>query len=364
MNALTRRQAAAALALLGISPVRAQVAPTMVDEFSRAALTGAGSTLAQPLIAAWSRDYTHQRLGGTAMPTPNGGLDDDMGARTLDYEAIGSAAGVQRLRLRAVDFAITEMPLTPDALRQHGWLQVPLVLSGVALAANLPGLGSAPLTLSGPVLAAVYGGEITHWSDARIARLNPGLALPNAPIQVLHRSDGSGTTYVFTAYLGAASASWSERVGSALSVPWPVGTGQRGTSGMARAIARTPHALGYLNAVEAMQARLSVARLVNAAGQAVAPEVANVQAAAESAPWDASQAYAQLVLNAPGTASYPVVATVYALLPAAAGAAAHRRSAALFHWALRAGRSHAIRLGYVPLPPTLASQLAESLNAA
>lgn len=360
---LTRRHAAAALAMLGIAPVRAQVAPAMVDEFSRATLTGAGSTLAQPLVAAWSRDYIRQRLGSVALPTPNGGLDENLGARALDYEAIGSAAGVQRLRLRAVDFAVTEMPLSPQELSRHGWRQLPLVLGGVAVGANLPGLGAVPLTLSGPVLAAVYEGQITRWSDARIARLSPGVVLPDAPIRVLHRSDGSGTSYVFTAYLSAVSASWSARVGSALSVAWPVGTGQRGTRGMMQALARTPYALGYLNAVEASQARLGVVRLINAAGHAVLPQAATVQAAAESAQWDARKAYAQLLLNSPGAASYPIVATVYALFPESPREPAHRRSAAFLQWALRHGRTHATRLGYVPLPPALASQLADSLDA-
>lgn len=358
-----RHLAGLVLALLAAAPALAQVAPPMADEFSRAAVTGAGSTLAQPLVAAWSRDYTHERLGGSLVPTPNGGLDDDMGVRPFDYEAVGSPAGVQRLRLQAVDFAITEMPMSVPALRQHGWQQIPLVLGGVAVAANLPELGGTPLTLSGPVLAAMYAGQITRWSDARIARLNPKASLPDAPIRVLHRSDGSGTTYVFTAYLSGASPTWRTRVGSDLSVSWPVGTGQRGTSGMVQALATTPHALGYLNAVEAMQARLGVARLVNAAGQAVLPQAGQVQAAAESATWDTRQAYAQLIVDAPGASSYPIVATVYALFPEAPSAAARRRSASFFQWALLHGRTHAVGLGYVPLPPALASQLASSLNA-
>jgi phosphate transport system substrate-binding protein len=176
-----------------------------VDEFGSPRLTGAGSTFAYPLMLAWARDYRVFRHGGVAVVAAGGGLDDEIGGAALDYEAIGSQAGIQRVKARAVDFAVSEMPLPAADLRRHGLLQVPLVAGAVAVAVHIEGQAAAELRLSPGLLVDMFLGRVQIWADPAIAQLNPGLKLPAAPIAVVHRADGSGTTYTFTAFLAQAS---------------------------------------------------------------------------------------------------------------------------------------------------------------
>ena len=243
-----------------------------VDEFGSPTLKGAGSTFAHPLMSAWARDYRVFRHGGVAVVAAGGGLDDEIGGAALDYEAIGSQAGIQRVKARAVDFAVSEMPLPAADLRRHGLLQVPLVAGAVAVAVNIEGQAAAELRLSPGLLVDIFLGRVKTWADPTIAQLNPGLKLPAAPIAVVHRADGSGTTYTFTAFLAQSSADWRSQVGSDLLVNWPVGEGYKGSSGVARALQRTPNAIGYLDLVQALAAKLQVASVQNASGRFVAPE--------------------------------------------------------------------------------------------
>ena len=284
-----------------------------VDEFGSPMLKGAGSTFAHPLLSEWARDYRVFRNGGVAVAVAGGGLDDEIGGAALDYEAIGSQAGIQRIKVRAVDFAVSEMPLPAADLRRNGLLQVPLVAGAIAVAVNIEGLGAGELRLSPSLLADIFLGRIKTWSDSAIHRLNPGLKLPAAPIAVVHRADGSGTTYTFTAFLAQSSADWKKQVGSDLLVNWPVGEGYKGSSGIARALQRTPNSIGYLDLVQARAAKLHVASVQNASGRFVAPGRAAVQVAVASATWDPATQFNTSLVNMAGEGSYPIVAAVFGL---------------------------------------------------
>jgi phosphate transport system substrate-binding protein len=326
-----------------------------VDEWGAPTLKGAGSTFVHPLMSVWARDYRVFRHGGVAVVAAGGGLDEEIGA-ALDYEAIGSQAGIQRVKARAVDFAVSEMPLPAADLRRHGLVQVPLVVGAVAVAVNLEGQAAAELRLSPGLLVDIFLGRVKTWADPSIAQLNPGLKLPVAPIAVVHRADGSGTTSTFTAFLAQSSADWRSQVGSDLLVNWPVGEGYKGSAGVARALQRTPNAIGYLDLVQALAAKLQVASVQNASGRFVAPSGASVQAAMASASWDPATQFNTSLVNMPGEGSYPIVAVVFGL--ASNGSAQHQQTARAFlEWSVTSGRAMAEKLGYVALPPSVVQKV-------
>jgi phosphate transport system substrate-binding protein len=322
-----------------------------VDEFGSPALKGAGSTFAHPLMSAWARDYRIFRNGGIAVVSAGGGLDDEVGGAALDYEAIGSQAGIQRIKAGAVDFSVSEMPLPADDLRRNGLLQVPLVAGAVAVAINIEGQASAELRLSAGLLVDIFLGRVKTWADPAIARLNPGLKFPAAPIAVVHRADGSGTTYTLTTFLAQSSADWRSQIGNDLLVNWPVGEGYKGNAGVARALQRTPNSIGYLDLVQALTAKLQIARLQNVSGNFVAPSGVSVQAAVASATWDAAAQFNTSLVNMPGNESYPIVAAVFGL---ASDRPAQRpkMARAFLKWSVTNGRATAEKLGYVALPPS------------
>ena len=268
---------------------------------ARLRLTGAGSTFAHPLMSAWARDYrVFRNSGGVEVMAAGSGLADEIDGAALDYEAIGSQAGIQRVKAHAVDFAVSEMPLPAADLRSNGLLQVPLVAGAVAVAVNIEGQATAGLRLSPGLLADIFLGRVKTWADPTIAQLNPELRLPAAPIAVVHRTDGSGTTYTFTAFLAQSSADWKSQIGSDLLVNWPVGEGYRGNSGVARALQRTPNSIGYLDLVQALAAKLQVASVQNASGRFVAPSGASVQAAVAAASWDPATQFNTSLVNMAG----------------------------------------------------------------
>jgi phosphate transport system substrate-binding protein len=348
---------AGALTLAAPLALRAQT----VDEFGSPTLKGAGSTFAHPLMSAWARDYRVFRNGGVAVVAAGGGLDDEIGGAALDYEAIGSQAGIQRVKTRAVDFAVSEMPLPADDLRRNSLVQVPLVAGAVAVAVNIEGQAAGELRLSPGVLVDIFLGRVKTWADPAIAQLNPGLKLPVAPIAVVHRADGSGTTYTFTVFLAQSSTDWKIQVGSNLLVNWPVGEGYKGNAGVARALQRTPNSIGYLDLVQALAAKLHVARLQNASGRFVAPGSASVQAAVASANWDPATHFNTSLVNMAGEDSYPIVAAVFGL----ASDRSDQRSKlarAFLKWSVTSGRSTSEKLGYVALPPSAVQKVEIALR--
>ncbi len=305
------------------------------------ALSGAGSTFVQPVMTRWARAFaTREGEGGSAVSVFG----------TLDYEAVGSAGGVVRLLQGAVDFAATDVPMAPEELDSHGLAQFPIVSGGIAVAANLPLAGSAQLRLNGDVLARIQMGEITRWSDPAIAALQDGATLPDAPIAVLHRADGSGTTYNYTSFLARSSAAWRTALGAGWTVAWPVGTGARGTRALAEALRSTPGALGYLDASEAARVGARVALVANDAGRFVAPTAASVTAALEGLPWDPVRHFHQPLAAPTGADAYPIPATVFVLMRRVPASAPGSRSAlAFFRMALTEGAEDAAALGFVPL---------------
>ncbi|MFT3720559.1 phosphate ABC transporter substrate-binding protein PstS [Pseudorhodoferax sp.] len=351
-------QLAAAGAVAGgtVPPALAQ------DAFGQALLQGAGSTFVLPLVQQWIRQYREGQVGAD-LAAGNAGLDGDpLGRAALDYEAIGSLAGLQRLQAKAVDFAFSELPLSPPALAERGLIQLPVVLGGVAVVANLPSLKSR-LRLDGATLAAVFRGHITRWNDAAIAALNPDLPLPDAAIAPIHRAEGSGTTYTLTRYLATQDAGWQQAVGVDAQVRWPTGTAARGSSGVARELAATTGGIGYLDAVQARATGLAVVMLRNAAGRYVLPEAAAIEAAAQATPWRAGQDAQPQFIDAPGEASYPIAATVLALLNRQPASRGDRRARAFLAWALANGQDSARALGYVALPAEVAQQVRAQLLA-
>ncbi|WP_051236425.1 phosphate ABC transporter substrate-binding protein PstS [Ottowia thiooxydans] len=334
------------------------------DEYGQALLKGAGSTFVQPLIQQWIKQYRDGQLGAHHA-AGNAGLDGDMlGRAALDYEAIGSLAGLQRLQAKAVDFAFSELPLSGRALSAQGLLQAPIVLGGVAIVAHVPGL-KAPLRLDGATLAAIYRNRIKSWNDPAIAALNPGATLPALAIVPVHRIEGSGTTYTLTRYLSTQDTEWRDAVGVDAVVGWPGNVSARGSSGMARTVSATSGAIGYLDAVQASAARLSVVQLKNAAGHFVVPNTAAIEAAARSSPpWRAEPGQDELptYVNAPGSASYPIAATVLAVLNQLPAKGGDRRARNFLAWALANGQSSARNLGYVALPASTAQQVRAQLQ--
>lgn len=313
------------------------------------ALTGAGSTFVQPVLNRWARAFATMEGEGGATVSSYG---------TLNYEPVGSAGGVIRMLQGSVDFAATDVPMAPEELARHELAQFPLVSGGIAVAANLDLPAGIALRLSGDVLARIYLGQITRWSDPAIRALQPDLALPGAPIVVLHRSDGSGTTWNVASFLARRSAAWQSGLGTGWTLPWPVGTGARGTRGIAEALRATPNAIAYLEVSEARHPGITVAQIDNAAGRFVAPDAAAIAAGVAGLPWDASRSFHQPAAEPASDAAYPILATVYVLMRRNPASMAGTRAAlAFFRMALTERPAEAEALGFVPLAPAVAAQV-------
>ena len=318
---------------------------------------GAGSTFVYPLLSRWSREYRIWLARGGDYPVAEASLDDPSASSALEYEPVGSLAGLLRLKAGAVDFAASDMGLKSDELNGLGLGQFPIVVGGVVVAVNADGVPSGRLKLTGPVLADIFLGRIVRWSDPAIAGLNPDLRLPDAPIVVIHRSDGSGTTFNFTAYLSAVSAEWKLKAGANLMVAWPTGTAAKGNEGVARAVKATRNSIGYVEYAQATQLGLAHALLQNRAGRFVRPDAATFQAAAAGADWSAASDFHIVLTDPAGDQAYPIAAAVFVLMSKTAPRVRTRSALDFFRWSLRKGSGTATTLGYVPLPPMLVQQV-------
>ncbi|BBK41371.1 phosphate-binding protein PstS [Allostella vacuolata] len=342
---------AAALAAVPAAPVQAQ------EVAGRAAIAGAGSTFAYPVLSRWAQGYRRWVAGGGDFPAGNSGLDDPPTAPSFEYEPIGSLAGIMRAREAAVDFGASDMPLASGDLGKLGLAQFPVVIGGVAVVVNIEGVGPGRIRFDGPLLAGIFSGRVRNWSDPAIRALNPELQLPDAAIAVVHRVDGSGTTFNFTDYLSKVSPAWREQVGSDLLVSWPVGTGARGNDGVARAVRQTANAIAYIDYANAVRNNLSHAALANRSGAFVEPRPASFQAAAAGADWARAGDFHLLLTDTPGEGAYPIVATVFVLIPKATSPRRIRAALAFFEWSLEKGGKDAEELGYVPLPRALVQRV-------
>jgi phosphate transport system substrate-binding protein len=296
-------------------------------------ISGAGSTFAYPIYSKWAEAYKKETGVG------------------VNYQAIGSSDGITQIQNKEVTFAASDMPLSVVDLDTDGLLQFPTLTAGVVPVVNIDGVKPGDLVLDGSTLARIFLGEIKSWNDAAIRKLNPNVKLPSQAIAVVYRSDGSGTTFVFTDYLGKVSRNWRSKVGSTTAVEWPVGIGTRGNEGAARSVAGITGAIGYVEYAYAKQNKLTYARLMNKGGKAVAPTIESFSAAAANANWEGAPGFGVIITNEPGAASWPIAGATFVLIPkqpndpAAAGAALK-----FFNWAYAKGGKMAEELDYVPMP--------------
>ena len=307
-------------------------------------ISGAGSTFAAPIYGKWAEAYKAQS-----------GL-------SLNYQSIGSGGGIKQIVARTVAFGATDKPLKPDELEKNGLTQFPTVMGGVVPVANLPGVTAGQLKLTGPVLADIFLGKVARWSDPEIAGLNAGLKLPNLPITVVHRSDGSGTTFLFTSYLSTVSPAWA-KVGASDSVNWPVGVGGKGNEGVAGMVKQTPGALGYVEYAYAKQNGMTYALMKTHDGAFVAPTAANFAAAAAGADWSKASGFYLLLLNQPGANAWPITGATFILMHRSQTDPAQAKAVlSFFDWAYKNGDAQAQALDYVPLPQSVETLVRQSWN--
>jgi len=309
-------------------------------------VTGAGSTFVYPVLSAWAADYQKQS-----------------GAR-INYQSIGSGAGISQVKAGTVDFGATDQPLASDELAAAGLAQFPIVIGGIVAVVNLPGLNPGQLKLTGPLLADIYAGKVRSWSDPAIVKINPGVKLPGANIAVVHRSDGSGTSFNFTHYLSQVSPAWKSGPGEGKTVSWPTGVGGKGNEGVAGYVKQIPNSIGYVEYAYVVQNGMNYAALQNAAGAFVSPSAETFSNAAESADWANAQDFNLVMTNAAGPNAYPITATTFILMPKQPKDKA-RSDAALsfFRYALGQGQPQAQKLDYVPLPDALVKQIETYIGA-
>jgi len=309
----------------------------MVSCLGRAAdISGAGATFPYPIYAQWAATYKAETGIG------------------LNYQSIGSGGGIKQAIARTVIFGATDRPLKSEELEKHGLVQFPMVMGGVVPVINVPGIAPGALTLDGTTLADIYLGRIKRWNDPAISRLNPGLVLPSTGIIVLHRSDGSGTTFIFADYLAKSNPAWRDEVGVSTAVEWPIGLGAKGNEGIANYVMRAKGTIGYVEYVYAKQNKLAYTRLVNREGVAVSPTLSVFQAAAAGADWAARPGFDVVLTDQPGAGSWPIAGATFILLPRRPrDVAATREAIKFFAWAYRRGGNMAEALDYIPMPETV-----------
>ena len=303
-------------------------------------VTGAGASFIYPVMSKWSSDYK----GATG--------------KQVNYQSIGSGGGIAQIKAATVDFGSSDAPLKPEELAKYGLAQFPSVIGGVVPIINVQGIAPGALKLDGATLANVFLGKITKWNDPAIAALNPGLSLPDAKITVVHRSDGSGTTFNFVNYLSKVSPEWKEKVGEGTSVQWPAGIGGKGNEGVAAYVKQIKGGIGYVELSYALQNKLAHASLKNAAGKFVQPSDETFAAAAASADWAKAKDFYLVMTNAPGDNSWPITATNFILMykqPKNVAGAKNARD--YFKWVYANGDAQARQLDYVPLPDALVKQI-------
>jgi phosphate transport system substrate-binding protein len=303
-------------------------------------ISGAGATFPYPVYAKWADTYKK---------------DTGVG---LNYQSIGSGGGIKQIEAKTVTFGATDAPLKGPELEKFGLVQFPMVMGGIVPVVNIDGVAPGELVIDGPTLAGIFLGTIKTWDDPAIKKLNPNAKLPSQAIAVVHRSDGSGTTFNFTYYLAEASADWKSKVGSATSVEWPVGIGAKGNEGVSNNVSQTKGSIGYVEYAYALQNKLVYTKMVNKEGKAVAPTSAAFQAAAANADWNSVPGYGVILANQAGAESWPMTAATFILIhrqpdDAAAAAAALK----FFAWAYTKGDKMAEELDYVPMPKKVVGEI-------
>ncbi len=298
-------------------------------------ISGAGATFPYPIYAKWAGAY--QGVSGSS----------------LNYQSIGSGGGIAQIKAKTVTFGASDMPLKAADLNAAGLIQFPTVIGAEVMVYNVPGVASGQLVLDGATIADIYLGKIGKWNDPAIRKLNPGVNLPDQSILVVHRSDGSGTTFVFATYLSRVSGEWKSKVGAATSVDWPVGIGAKGNEGVAGNVAQTSGSIGYVEYAYAKQNHLKYSRMINKDGKAIAATIDTFRAAAANADWGqaAHENFYIILVDQPGAQSWPITATTYILMyKNPSDPAASAEALKFFKWAYANGDNAALGLDYVPLP--------------
>jgi len=329
------RSAAVAIAMAAASTL--SISAAMAADIS-----GAGATFPYPIYAKWADTYKKETGIG------------------LNYQSIGSGGGIKQIKAKTVTFGASDAPLKGEELDSTGLAQFPMMMGGIVPVVNLEGIKPGELVLDGPTLADIFLGKITNWNDEAIKKLNPDAKLPDQAIAVVHRSDGSGTTFNFTYYLGDVSGDWKSKVGVDKAVEWPVGIGAKGNEGVANNVAQTGGAIGYVEYAYAKQNKLTYTDLVNKDGKKVEPTAAAFSAAAANADWNSQPGYGVILANQPGAESWPMTAATWILVyKKPDDAAATTEALKFFAWSYAKGDEQADGLDYVPMPDAVVKSVEE-----
>ena len=320
--------------------VAAGFAAALVIPAAAADISGAGATFPYPVYAKWADAYKKETGIG------------------LNYQSIGSGGGIKQIRAKTVTFGATDAPLSGKDLEADGLVQFPMVMGGIVPVLNIDGVKPGELVLDGPTLAKIFLGDIKTWDDAAIKALNPNAKLPSQAIAIVHRSDGSGTTYNFTYYLAQVSDTWKAKVGANTAVQWPAGIGAKGNEGVANNVAQTKGSIGYVEYAYAKQNKLTYANMINKAGKTVSPTAASFQAAAANADWNSQPGYGVILANQPGDTSWPMTAATWILVhKKPQDPAATAEVLKFFAWSYAKGAKMADELDYVPMPSNVVADV-------
>src|SRR3984893_11197204 len=309
-------------------------------------ITGAGSTFIYPVLSKWADAYKKDSGSG------------------VNYQSIGSGAGIKQIEAKTVTFGATDMPLTVAQLDKDGLAQWPMIMGAIVPVVNIEGVKAGEMALDGEILASIYLAKITKWDDPAIKKLNPKLKLPSTAIAVVHRADGSGTTFNFTDYLSKVSADWKSKVGSGTTVEWPVGVGAKGNEGVSGNIGQTNNAIGYVEYAYAKQNKLTYTAMVNKAGKTVEPTNEAFQAAASNADWAHAPGYYLILTDQPGDKSWPIVASTFILMhKEPADKAASAEAIKFFKFSFAKGNKMAEELDYIPMPASVVKLIEKTWSA-
>jgi len=306
-------------------------------------ITGAGATFPYPIYAKWADAY--QKATGVG----------------LNYQSIGSGGGIKQISAKTVDFGASDMPLAPEVLAKGGLMQFPTVIGGAIPTVNLKGIKPGELKLSGSVLGDIYLGKVTKWNDPAIAALNPGVKLPSQAISVVHRSDGSGTSFIWSNYLSKVSPEWKEKVGVGTSLNWPTGVGGKGNEGVAQYVQRINGSIGYVEYAYVLQNKMTYVTMKNREGNYVAPSAKSFMAAAAGADWSAAPGMYLILTDAPGAQAWPIAGATFILMHKVQEKPANAKQVlTFFKWAYANGDKMAESLDYVPMPDNVVSLIESS----
>ena len=309
-------------------------------------ITGAGATFPFPIYSKWADAYKKE--------TGNG----------LNYQSIGSGAGIKQIQAKTVTFGASDMPLKVEQLNKDGLVQWPMVMGAIVAVVNIDGVKAGDLTFDGATLADIYLGRITKWDDPAIKKLNPNIKLPSEAIAVVHRADGSGTTFNFTNYLSKVSADWKSKVGEGTAVEWPAGVGAKGNEGVSGNIGQTKNSIGYVEYAYAKQNKLTYTALINKAGKKVEPTVESFQAAASNADWTHAPGYYVILTDQPGDKSWPITASTFILMHKdPTDKAASAEAIKFFKWAFAKGGKMAEELDYIPMPDNVVKLIEKTMSS-